>query len=105
MNDIELCEVCGGNGTIKIPGGVSTCDTCLGTGIGGAATSAHWRQRAEQAEAETARLREAFQSVEAVIVKAHKSEEQLRIQVAALTQERDALRTERLERDDMREGV
>lgn len=26
----ELCSVCGGNGVVKIPGGVSVCDHCHG---------------------------------------------------------------------------
>lgn len=30
MSERELCKVCGGNGVVKIPGGISTCDRCKG---------------------------------------------------------------------------
>lgn len=30
MSDRALCATCGGNGVVKIPGGVSVCDDCDG---------------------------------------------------------------------------
>ncbi len=32
MKERELCTNCGGNGVLKIPGGVSQCDRCNGEG-------------------------------------------------------------------------
>ncbi len=58
MKERELCTKCGGNGVLKIPGGVSQCDRCHGEGWDPGepsipvsqlrALSEQWKQRTER---------------------------------------------------------